>query len=42
MSSTDGMFAEALLAAAVQTNPDIQHRLGEFLNKKTKRLEPDA
>lgn len=42
MSSTDGMFAEALLAAAVQTNPDIQHRLGEFLCKKTKRLEPDA
>ena len=42
MSRTDGLFAEALLAAAVQTNPDIQHRLGEFLNKKTKRLEPDA
>jgi (methylthio)acryloyl-CoA hydratase len=42
MSSTDGMFAEALLAAAVQTNPDIQHRLGEFLNKKTKRLEPES
>jgi (methylthio)acryloyl-CoA hydratase len=40
MSSTDGMFAEALLAAAVQTNPDIRHRLGEFLDKKTKRLEP--
>ena len=42
MSSTDGMFAEALLAAAVQTNPDIQQRLGEFLNKKSKRLEPDS
>jgi enoyl-CoA hydratase/carnithine racemase len=40
MSSTDGLFAEALLAAAVQTNPDINHRLGEFLNKKAKRLEP--
>jgi (methylthio)acryloyl-CoA hydratase len=40
MSSTDGMFTESLLAAAVQTNSDIQHRLGEFLNKKTKRLEP--
>lgn len=40
MSSTDGLFAEALLAAAVQTNPDINHRLGEFLNKKTNRLEP--
>jgi (methylthio)acryloyl-CoA hydratase len=42
MSSTDGMFAEGLLAAAVQTNPDIQHRLGAFLGKKTKRLEPDS
>ena len=42
MSSTDGMFAEGLLAAAVQTNPDIQQRLGAFLGKKTKRLEPDA
>jgi (methylthio)acryloyl-CoA hydratase len=40
MSSTDGLFAEALLAAAVQTNPDINQRIGEFLNKKTKRLEP--
>jgi (methylthio)acryloyl-CoA hydratase len=41
MSSTDGMFAESLLAAAVQTNPDISQRLGDFLNKKTKRLEPE-
>jgi (methylthio)acryloyl-CoA hydratase len=41
MSTTDGLFAEALLAAAVQTNPDINQRLGEFLNKKTKRLEPE-
>jgi enoyl-CoA hydratase/carnithine racemase len=40
MSSTDGLFAEALLSAAVQTNPDINERIGEFLNKKTKRLEP--
>jgi (methylthio)acryloyl-CoA hydratase len=42
MSSSEGLFAEALLAAAVQNNPDIQHRLGEFLNKKTKRLEPET
>jgi (methylthio)acryloyl-CoA hydratase len=41
MSSTDGLFAEALLAAAVQTNPDIKDRLDAFLTKKTKRLEPD-
>ena len=40
MSSTDGLFAEALLAAAVQNNPDLRQRLGDFLNKKTKRLEP--
>jgi (methylthio)acryloyl-CoA hydratase len=40
MSSSDGLFAEALLAAAVQTNPDINERIGAFLNKKTKRLEP--
>jgi (methylthio)acryloyl-CoA hydratase len=40
MSSTDGLFAESLLAAAVQTNPDINERIGDFLNKKTKRLEP--
>jgi (methylthio)acryloyl-CoA hydratase len=40
MSSTDGLFAEALLAAAVQTNPDVNQRIGEFLSKKTKRLEP--
>jgi enoyl-CoA hydratase/carnithine racemase len=41
MSSTEGLFAESLLAAAVQTNPDIKDRLGAFLTKKTKRLEPD-
>lgn len=40
MSSTDGLFAESLLAAAVQTNPDIKERLDAFLTKKTKRLEP--
>jgi (methylthio)acryloyl-CoA hydratase len=42
MSSTDGLFAEALLQAAVQTNPDIQERLAAFLGKKTRRLEPGA
>ncbi len=40
MSSTDGMFAEGLLAAAVQSNPDIRERLEAFFTKKTKRLEP--
>ena len=42
MSTTDGLFAESLLAAAVQTNPDIRDRLEAFFAKKTKRLEPDA
>jgi (methylthio)acryloyl-CoA hydratase len=42
MSATDGLFAESLLAAAVQTNPDIKERLGAFLSKKTKRLEPET
>jgi (methylthio)acryloyl-CoA hydratase len=42
MSMTDGLFAEGLLQAAVQTNPDIRERLGAFFAKSTKRLEPDA
>jgi (methylthio)acryloyl-CoA hydratase len=40
MSTTDGLFAEGLLAMAVQTNPDIRDRLDDFFSKKTKRLEP--
>lgn len=40
MSTTDGLFAEGLLAAAVQTNPDIQNRLEAFFSRSTKRLEP--
>jgi (methylthio)acryloyl-CoA hydratase len=42
MSSTDGLFAEGLLQAAVQTNPDIRERLAAFFGKQTTRLEPDA
>jgi (methylthio)acryloyl-CoA hydratase len=42
MSMTDGLFAEGLLQAAVQTNPDIRERLSAFFGKQTKRLEPDA
>jgi (methylthio)acryloyl-CoA hydratase len=42
MSTTDGLFTESLLAAAVQMNPDINERLDAFFTKKTKRLEPDA
>jgi (methylthio)acryloyl-CoA hydratase len=42
MSTTDGLFAEGLLQAAVQTNPDIKERLAAFFGKTTKRLEPGA
>ncbi len=42
MSTTDGLFAEGLLAMAVHTNPDIKERLEAFFTKKTKRLEPGA
>ena len=42
MSASDGLFTEALLAMAVQTNPDIKERLEAFFSKKTRRLEPDA
>jgi (methylthio)acryloyl-CoA hydratase len=42
MSTTDGLFAEGLLAMAVQTNPDIRERLEAFFDKKTKRLEPES
>jgi len=40
MSATDGLFAEGLLAMAVQTNPDIRDRLEAFFSRKTGRLEP--
>lgn len=42
MSMTDGLLAEGLLQAAVQTNPDIRERLAAFFGKQTKRLEPVA
>jgi (methylthio)acryloyl-CoA hydratase len=40
MSTTDGLFAEGLIMAAVQTNPDLRERLDAFFGKKTDRLEP--
>jgi (methylthio)acryloyl-CoA hydratase len=40
MSATDGLFAEGLLAMAVQTNPDLRGRLEAFFGGQTKRLEP--
>jgi enoyl-CoA hydratase/carnithine racemase len=41
MSTTDGLFSEALLAMAVATNSDINERLEAFFAGKTKRLEPE-
>jgi enoyl-CoA hydratase/carnithine racemase len=40
MSATDGLFAEGLMAAVVQTGRDVQERLGEFVNKKAHKVKP--
>lgn len=42
MSSTDGLFAEGLMAAVVQTGHDVQSRLAEFVNKKAHKVKPAA
>jgi enoyl-CoA hydratase/carnithine racemase len=42
MASTDGLFAEGLMAAVVQTGQDVQSRLGEFVNKKAYKVRPDS
>lgn len=38
MSATDGLFAEGLMAAVVQTGADVQDRLGDFVNKKAPKV----
>lgn len=38
MSSTDGLFAEGLMAAVVQTGHDVQRRLGDFVEKRTEKV----
>lgn len=38
MSATDGLFAEGLMAAVVQTGTDVQQRLGDFVNKKAPKV----
>lgn len=38
MSATDGLFTEGLMAAVVQTGQDVQERLGEFVQKKAKKV----
>lgn len=40
MSATDGMFAESLMAAIVQTGPEVQTRLETFVNKTLPKVEP--
>lgn len=40
MSATDGLFAEGLMAAVVQTGHDVQHRLSEFVNKRAHKVKP--
>lgn len=40
MAPTEGLFAEGLMAAVVQTGQDVQERLGEFVNKKAHKVQP--
>jgi enoyl-CoA hydratase/carnithine racemase len=40
MSSTDGMFAESLMAAVVQTGPEVQARLATFVDKSLPKVQP--
>jgi enoyl-CoA hydratase/carnithine racemase len=34
MSMDDGLFTESLVAGMTQTNPEVQARIGQFLNRK--------
>lgn len=34
MASDDGLFTEALVAGMTQTSPEVQARIGQFLNRK--------
>ena len=40
MSATDGMFAESLMAAVVQTGAEVQTRLGAFVVKSLAKVTP--
>uniref|UniRef100_UPI0033403748 crotonase/enoyl-CoA hydratase family protein n=1 Tax=Castellaniella defragrans TaxID=75697 RepID=UPI0033403748 len=42
MSATDGLFAEGLMAAVVQTGPDVQRRLNDFVTKKAPKVKPGS
>jgi len=41
MSTTDGLFAESLMAGIVQSGPEVSAGLEAFLRKKSSRLEPN-
>jgi enoyl-CoA hydratase/carnithine racemase len=38
MSSSDGLFTESIMAALVQTCPEVQDRLADFLDRKAGRV----
>lgn len=40
MPATEGLFAEGLMAAVVQTGHDVQSRLHEFVSKKAHKVKP--
>lgn len=42
MAAGDGLFAEGLMAAVVQTGHEVQERLGEFVSKKAYKVRPNA
>lgn len=42
MSATDGMFAESLMAAVVKTGPEVQARLGTFVDKTLLKVAPES
>lgn len=42
MASTEGLFAEGLMAAVVQTGQEVQERLGEFVSKKAYKVRPNG
>jgi len=38
MSATEGLFTESLIAAMVQTGEEVQHRLGDFVEKRAEKV----
>jgi len=42
MASTEGLFAEGLMAAVVQTGREVQQRMGEFVNKMASKVQPSG